>query len=171
MTASWWPILSQSNMNPTDACEVTNTMNHSRTLQSAICGYQLESPIGTRRGRTAHCSFCDTTICQWRHGPERQSYRDVAEGRGRTKSHIPIRRLHRHWDRKQMYSVPCPLCGAAVGMQCELYSGGRRNSPHVDRKLYTLEAIEGRESEAIKDQSGQLVASLAYKRGDMSRSA
>ena len=70
-----------------------------------------------------------------------------------------------------MYSVPCPLCGAAVGMQCELYSGGRRNSPHVDRKLYTLEAIEGRESEAIKDQSGQLVASLAYKRGDMSRSA
>ena len=41
---------------------------------------------------------------------------------------------------KQMSSVPCPTCGAAPGMPCEIYSGGIRR-PHVDRKFVAIEAL------------------------------
>jgi hypothetical protein len=37
--------------------------------------------------------------------------------------------------RKQIFSVPCPTCGAAIGKPCGLYSGiGKRNEPHLERK-------------------------------------
>ena len=43
---------------------------------------------------------------------------------------------------KQIGSVSCPTCGAAVGEGCELNSGAPRSEPHVDRKFAALEAIE-----------------------------
>jgi hypothetical protein len=43
---------------------------------------------------------------------------------------------------KQLFSVPCPTCGAAVGKPCELISGGQRNEPHPDRKIEAAEALE-----------------------------
>jgi hypothetical protein len=43
---------------------------------------------------------------------------------------------------KQMSSVPCPNCGAAVGKGCVLYSGGLRLVPHPVRKLSAIAAIE-----------------------------
>ena len=45
---------------------------------------------------------------------------------------------------KQMTAVPCPSCGAGVGMSCELHAGGKRSEPHVDRKLAAIEAMEQR---------------------------
>jgi hypothetical protein len=45
---------------------------------------------------------------------------------------------------KQMSSVPCPTCGVAAGMPCELYSGGLRSGPHVDRKLAAADAVEAK---------------------------
>src|ERR1700688_4845814 len=36
---------------------------------------------------------------------------------------------------KQKLSVPCPVCAAAVGQRCKMYSGfGRRKEPHPQRK-------------------------------------
>ena len=43
---------------------------------------------------------------------------------------------------KQMFSVPCPTCGAAIKEPCELNSGTRRTEPHRDRKLSAAEAVE-----------------------------
>ena len=36
---------------------------------------------------------------------------------------------------KQKLFVPCPICAAAIGEHCQMYSGlGRRNEPHAERK-------------------------------------
>jgi hypothetical protein len=43
---------------------------------------------------------------------------------------------------KQVSSVLCPLCGAAVGKPCRIYSGQKRNEPHVERKLSAIQAVE-----------------------------
>jgi len=43
---------------------------------------------------------------------------------------------------KQILSVPCPTCGAAIKEACELYSGALRAEPHRDRKLSAAEAVE-----------------------------
>jgi hypothetical protein len=43
---------------------------------------------------------------------------------------------------RQLFSVPCPRCGAATGHICELHSGGLRFEPHLDRKLSAIEAVE-----------------------------
>jgi hypothetical protein len=43
---------------------------------------------------------------------------------------------------KQIFSVPCPTCGAATGEACELQTGALRNEPHRDRKLTAVEAVE-----------------------------
>jgi hypothetical protein len=44
---------------------------------------------------------------------------------------------------KQKLSVPCPICAAAVGERCKMYSGlGRRKEPHVERKYQAIQAIE-----------------------------
>ena len=45
---------------------------------------------------------------------------------------------------KQLYSVRCPTCFAAVGQQCELIAGGQRNEPHPDRKFEAAEASENK---------------------------
>lgn len=45
---------------------------------------------------------------------------------------------------KQILSVPCNACGAAVGEVCELHTGAPRTEPHRDRKLSAAEAVEAR---------------------------
>ncbi|MFZ0417511.1 MAG: hypothetical protein WAM04_05370 [Candidatus Sulfotelmatobacter sp.] len=43
---------------------------------------------------------------------------------------------------KQILSVPCTTCGAAIGEACELHTGTLRTEPHRDRKLTAAEAVE-----------------------------
>lgn len=43
---------------------------------------------------------------------------------------------------KQISSVPCTTCGAAIGEACELHTGAPRTEPHRDRKLSAIEAAE-----------------------------
>ncbi len=43
---------------------------------------------------------------------------------------------------KQLLSVPCPTCGAAIEEACELHTGALRTEPHRDRKLTAAEAVE-----------------------------
>lgn len=45
---------------------------------------------------------------------------------------------------KQILSVPCSTCGAAVGEACELHTGAPRAEPHRDRKLSAAEAVEAK---------------------------
>jgi hypothetical protein len=43
---------------------------------------------------------------------------------------------------KQINSVRCTTCGAAIGEPCELDSGALRFEPHRDRKLFAADALE-----------------------------
>ena len=43
---------------------------------------------------------------------------------------------------KQIFSVPCPTCGAAVKERCELNTGAPRTEPHRDRKLSAADLVE-----------------------------
>jgi hypothetical protein len=43
---------------------------------------------------------------------------------------------------KQIVSVPCDTCGAAIGEVCELHSGAPRTEPHRDRKLSAADAVD-----------------------------
>ena len=43
---------------------------------------------------------------------------------------------------KQVLSVPCNTCGAAIGEVCELHTGAPRTEPHRDRKLTATEVAE-----------------------------
>jgi hypothetical protein len=43
---------------------------------------------------------------------------------------------------EHLLSVRCPTCGAAVRQPCELNTGVRRNTPHIDRKFEAAEAVE-----------------------------
>ena len=44
---------------------------------------------------------------------------------------------------QQKLLLPCPICGAAIGVRCQMYSGfGRRNEAHPERKYYAVQAIE-----------------------------
>ena len=44
---------------------------------------------------------------------------------------------------KQKLLVPCPICAAAIGEHCKMYSGfGRRNEPYAERKYQAIQAIE-----------------------------
>jgi hypothetical protein len=51
---------------------------------------------------------------------------------------------------KQMLSVPCPTCGAALDEGCVLHTGARRTAPHRDRKLSAAEAVETKASKRLK---------------------
>ena len=48
--------------------------------------------------------------------------------------------------RKQILSVPCPTCRAAIGKACALLTGALRTEPHRDRKLSAAEAVEPSQS-------------------------
>jgi hypothetical protein len=55
----------------------------------------------------------------------------------------PISMKRSELTNKQKLLVPCPICAAAVGERCKMYSGlGRRNEPHAERKYYAIQAIE-----------------------------
>jgi hypothetical protein len=43
---------------------------------------------------------------------------------------------------KQILSVTCTTCGAAIGEVCELNTGAPRTEAHRDRKLSAAEAVE-----------------------------
>jgi hypothetical protein len=43
---------------------------------------------------------------------------------------------------KQILSVPCNTCGAAIGEVCELHTSAPRTEPHRDRKLSAADAVE-----------------------------
>jgi hypothetical protein len=47
---------------------------------------------------------------------------------------------------KQILSVPCTTCGAAIGEACELHTGAPRTEPHRDRKLSAAEVVETKPS-------------------------
>jgi len=49
---------------------------------------------------------------------------------------------------KQVLSVPCTTCGAAIGEACELNTGLPRSEPHRDRKYSAAEAVEKESGEA-----------------------
>jgi len=45
--------------------------------------------------------------------------------------------------KQQKLLVPCPICAAAIGVHCQMYSGfGQRNEAHSERKYYAIQAIE-----------------------------
>jgi hypothetical protein len=46
--------------------------------------------------------------------------------------------------RKQVLSVACPTCGAAIGKACELHTGALRTEPHRDRRLSAAEAVDAK---------------------------
>ena len=43
---------------------------------------------------------------------------------------------------KQILSLPCTTCGAAIGEVCELHTGAPRTEAHRDRKLSAADAVE-----------------------------
>jgi len=43
---------------------------------------------------------------------------------------------------KQIQSVPCPTCGAAIKEACELHRGALRTEPRRDRKLSAADAMD-----------------------------
>jgi len=49
--------------------------------------------------------------------------------------------VKKHLNAKQISSVPCPTCGVAPGMRCQLFSGALRRQPHVDRRFVAIEAL------------------------------
>jgi hypothetical protein len=55
----------------------------------------------------------------------------------------PISMKRSELTNKQKLLVPCPICSAAIGVHCQMYSGfGRRNEAHPERKYYAVQAIE-----------------------------
>jgi hypothetical protein len=44
---------------------------------------------------------------------------------------------------QQKLLVPCPICGVAIGVHCQMYSGfGWRNKAHPERKYHAIQAVE-----------------------------
>jgi hypothetical protein len=41
---------------------------------------------------------------------------------------------------KQILAIPCPTCGAAPGVRCQLATGQSRTGPHRDRRLIATES-------------------------------
>jgi hypothetical protein len=52
---------------------------------------------------------------------------------------------------KQLVSVPCNTCGAAIEEPCELHTGALRSEPHRDRKLSAAEAVEIKSRQTIRN--------------------
>jgi hypothetical protein len=51
---------------------------------------------------------------------------------------------------KQLISVPCNSCGAAIAEPCELHTGALRSEPHRDRKLSAADAVEIKSRQIIR---------------------
>ena len=54
--------------------------------------------------------------------------------------HLPVK--SKELTAKQIISVPCQTCGAAIEEPCELHTGALRSEPHRDRKLSAADALE-----------------------------
>ena len=60
---------------------------------------------------------------------------------------------------KESISVPCPVCKVAAGKRCQLFAGGLRFDPHVDRKFAAIEensvgrAAERQNRERVESES------------------
>jgi len=59
---------------------------------------------------------------------------------------------------KQILSVPCLTCGAAIEEACELHTGALRTEPHRDRKLFAAEAVERSQSKAYSRCSHETIS-------------
>jgi hypothetical protein len=51
---------------------------------------------------------------------------------------------------KQLISVPCNTCGAAIEEPCELHTGALRSEPHRDRKLSAADALDAKSLKIIR---------------------
>jgi hypothetical protein len=51
---------------------------------------------------------------------------------------------------KQINSMPCTTCWAAIGEACELHSGALRFAPHQDRRFAAMDAIEAKRDKKKK---------------------
>jgi len=51
---------------------------------------------------------------------------------------------------KQLISVPCQTCGAAIEEPCELHTGALRSEPHRDRRLSAADALETKSHKRIE---------------------
>jgi hypothetical protein len=57
---------------------------------------------------------------------------------------------------KQKLFVPCPICAAAIGEHCKMYSGlGRRNEPHAEREYQAIQAMEEERGQRNMGYSGE----------------
>lgn len=52
---------------------------------------------------------------------------------------------------KQLISVPCNTCGAAIEEPCELHTGALRSEPHRDRKLSAADALDAKSREIVRN--------------------
>ena len=52
---------------------------------------------------------------------------------------------------KQLISVPCKTCGAAIEEPCELHTGALRSEPHRDRKLSAADALDAKFRKIIRN--------------------
>jgi hypothetical protein len=55
--------------------------------------------------------------------------------------------------KKQLSSVPCPMCGVPAGHRCLLQAGGLRKEPHTDRKLVATDMVERKRTRLKRDSS------------------
>jgi hypothetical protein len=94
---------------------------------SGICGSKDDKRAGNDR-------FIDHNLTILRMSRMEQIYGRVLA------QHIRMRM--KELTSRQLFSVPCPRCGAATGNICELHSGGLRFEPHLDRKLSAVETVE-----------------------------
>jgi hypothetical protein len=53
---------------------------------------------------------------------------------------------------KQILSVPCNTCAAAIGEVCELHTGASRTEPHRDRKFSAADAVETKLGKTINSR-------------------
>ena len=53
---------------------------------------------------------------------------------------------------KQILSVPCTTCGAAIQEPCELHTGALRTEPHRDRRLSAADAVETQAQKTVKSR-------------------
>ena len=51
---------------------------------------------------------------------------------------------------KQINSVPCMTCWAAIGEVCELHSGALRFAPHQDRRFFAIETMKAKPNKKKK---------------------
>lgn len=62
---------------------------------------------------------------------------------------------------KQLISVPCQTCGAAIEEPCELHSGASRSEPHRDRRLSAADALETKSRSRSTSRTSAVISKQA----------